>query len=135
MPTEKLGRPRHVPAFVKPYNRLVRSFAGRRLYALLRHRGRRSGRAFETPVMAWPTAGGMLVPVSWGTESDWYRNLMAAQGCEVQLRGRWYRCGSPGLIQRAEALSYLPAATRAIAGLFPVQQFVLLRQVEPLAVE
>ncbi len=133
MSAEKPSRPRHVPAFVKPYNRLVRSFAGRRLYALLRHRGRRSGKTFETPVMAWPTAGGMLVPVSWGTQSDWYRNLMAASGCEVQLRGRWHRCADPVLLPRAEALSYLPAATRALAGLFPVPQFVLLRRVEPIA--
>jgi deazaflavin-dependent oxidoreductase (nitroreductase family) len=74
---------------VKFYNRLVSSFAGRRLYALLRHRGRRSGKNFATPVMAWPTAGGMLIPLAWGSQTDWYRNLMAAQGCEVQLKGRW----------------------------------------------
>jgi deazaflavin-dependent oxidoreductase (nitroreductase family) len=122
-----------VPAFVKTYNRLVRAFAGRRLYALLRHRGRRSGKTFETPVMAWPTAAGMLVPLAWGTETDWYRNLMAAQGCEVQVHGRWQRCADPVLIPRAEGLSYLPAITRTMAKLSPVPQFVLLRRVEPSA--
>lgn len=133
MSAEKPVQPRQVPAFFKPLNRLIRRLvAGRHVYALLRHRGRRSGRTFETPVMAWPTAGGMLIPLSWGAEADWYRNLVAAQGCEVQVQGHWYRCGTPTLIQRAQALSYLPAFTRTLAGLFPVQQFVLLGQVEPL---
>lgn len=132
MAAEKPARPRHVPALVKPYNRLVRAFAGRRIYALLCHRGRRSGKRFETPVMAWSTEGGLLVPLSWGTESDWYRNLMAAQDCEIQLRGQWFRCGGPALLPRDEARSYFSPATRTLASLFPVKQFVLLRQVEPI---
>lgn len=122
-------KPRHVPPFVKRYNRLVRSFAGRRFYALLRHRGRKSGKTFTTPVMAWHTAGGMLIPLSWGVESDWYRNIMAANECDVQVEGRWRRCTEPSLIQRDQALSFLPASTRIMARLFPVRQFMLLRQV------
>lgn len=131
MATKKPAPPKHVPMFVKHYNRLVRSFAGQRFYALLRHRGRKSGKTFETPVMAWRTADGMLVPLSWGTESDWYRNIMAANGCDVQVTGRWHRCSEPVLIRRERALSLLPPVTRTTARLFPVQQFVLLRQINP----
>jgi deazaflavin-dependent oxidoreductase (nitroreductase family) len=130
MAEKQPARPRHVPPFVTIFNRLVRSFAGRHLYALLRHRGRRSGKSFETPVMAWRTAGGILVPLAWGSETDWYRNLTAANGCEVQISGQWHRCAAPALLQREQALSYLPALTRAIARLVPVPQFVLLREVE-----
>lgn len=131
MTARKPARPTHVPSFVKHYNRLVRSFAGRRFYGLLRHRGRKTGKTFETPVMAWHTAGGMLVPLSWGTASDWYRNVMTANGCEIQVTGRWHRCADPVLIPRDQALSFLPTSTRITARLFPVQQFVLLRQVNP----
>lgn len=122
-------RPTHVPPFVRTYNRMVRSLAGRRLYALLRHQGRKSGKRYETPVMAWRTRGGMLVPITWGTESDWYRNTMAAGGCEIQLRGRWYHCTAPRLIERAAALSYLAAPMRIVSRAFPVHQFLLLAEV------
>lgn len=129
--TSGSSRKSHVPPFVQPWNRMVRSFAGRRFYALLRHRGRKSGKPYETPVMAWRTSGGLLVPISWGTESDWFRNTMAAGECAVQVSGRWYRAGEPNLIERPAALSYLPPATRTMARLFPVPQFLLLRSVEP----
>lgn len=129
MSDAKARRPGHVPAAVKLYNRCVRSFAGRRVYALLRHRGRKSGKSFETPVMAWHTSGGMLVPLSWGPRTDWYQNTLASGACEIQVRGRWSRCAEPTLISRAEAMAYLPPLTRTIAGLFPVQQFLLLREV------
>lgn len=125
-------KPAHLPAFVKPFNRLVRLFAGKHFYALLRHRGRTSGKLYATPVVAWPTAGGMLVPLSWGTKSDWFRNTMAAGGCELQRAGRWYRCARPALIERTTVRSYLPPMTRTVSCLFPVQQFVLLREVTPL---
>ena len=133
MAEKQTARPSHVPSFVTNLNRLVRRFAGRRLYALLRHRGRTSGKTYETPVMAWLTPGGMLVPLSWGTESDWYRNLIAANGCEVQVGGKWHRCAAPALIPPEGGLSYLPALTRAVARLFRVRQFVMLREVEQLS--
>lgn len=122
-------RTSHVPALVKTFNRLTRSFAGRWLYALLRHRGRKSGKIFDTPVMAWRTPAGMLVPLTWGPRTDWYQNTLAAGFCEVQIGGRWQRCAEPALIDRPSALASLPPLTRAIVGLFPIRQFLLLRKV------
>lgn len=123
---------RRLPIFVKPYNAFVRSFAGRFLYALLRHQGRKSGKIYETPVMAWPTKSGMIIPLAWGSESDWYRNLLAANGGEVQINGRWYRCADPTLITRDQAISLLPPSARLAVYVspLPVKQFVLLRQIE-----
>jgi hypothetical protein len=72
----------------------------------------------------------MLVPLSWGTTSDWYRNLVAAQACDVQIGGHWYHCAEPLLIQRDEARSLLPTLPRTIVSFVPVPQFVLLRHVE-----
>lgn len=135
MPTHKPNRPTHIPAFVTPYNKLlVRTIAGRCVYALLRHRGRKSGKSYVTPVMAWHTKGGMLIPLAWGPASDWYRNLIAAKNCDVQINGRWYHCADPVLIQRDQALSLLSLAARMVVRLspVPVQRFVLLRQVDAL---
>jgi|GEM_PF-2545882 len=81
--------------------------------------------------MAWQTGGGMLVPSSRGTDLDWYRNTIAAGGCDIQLRGHWYRCTAPRLIEKDEALSYLSASTRTVSRLFPVRQFLLLAKAQP----
>lgn len=128
MAAKQPARDRRPPAFVKPFNRLVRSFAGRRYYALLRHQGRKSGKLYDTPVMAWPTAAGIVVPVTWGTTCDWYRNIAAAGGCEVQISGRWYRAVEPRLLEGEAARPYLPVTPRLFGLLFPIERFLLLRQ-------
>lgn len=119
-----------VPALLKPFNNLVRPFAGRFFYALLRHTGRRSGQTYTTPVVAWLVEPGIIVPVTWGTTCDWYRNIVAAGGGEIQINGRWYRGDNPQLIDRSQAHALLPLLTRLVAGFFPIKQFLLLRRVE-----
>jgi deazaflavin-dependent oxidoreductase (nitroreductase family) len=121
--------PNRVPPFVRTFNRLIRIVAGRRVYALLRHRGRRSGKRFETPVVAWKTRSGILVPVVWGTKADWYRNTIASGGCDIQVRGRWYRCRAPRLVERAEVLAHITQPMRTLVRLGPVRQFLLLAEV------
>lgn len=124
--------PRRVPPLVPLFNSLARILAGRRLYALLRHTGRRSGKRFETPVVAWKTRAGMLVPIAWGTGADWYRNTVAAGGCDIRLRGRWYHCVAPRVVARAEALAQLAEPMRTVVRLGPVRQFLLLAEVREI---
>ncbi len=109
-------------------NRVVRQFAGRHVYALLAHRGRRSGRPYATPVVAWLVPDGIVVPLPYGVTTDWYRNVLAADGCEVQLYGRWYAATTPRVIPRAAAVTYLAPAARTLTRLLPIQDYVLLRR-------
>ena len=60
-------------------------------FSLVRHVGRRSGRAYETPVILARTHGGFVAELTYGDTVDWYRNVVAAGGCEVVHRGRRYR--------------------------------------------
>jgi deazaflavin-dependent oxidoreductase (nitroreductase family) len=126
------AHPRQVPPLVRLFNRLARILAGRRLYALLRHSGRRSGKRFETPVVAWRTRSGRLVPIAWGTEADWYRNTVAAGGCDIRLRGRWYHCATPRVVAQAEALVQLAEPIRTVVRLGPVRHFLLLSEVREI---
>src|SRR5438445_2554540 len=67
--------------FTPVLNRLVTRIAGRRyvpLYVLLRHRGRRSGRAYATPVVGMRVPGGFALPMAFGEGADWYRYIVAA---------------------------------------------------------
>src|SRR5215216_2700984 len=70
-----------IRAFNKHYfNRLVRRFAGvsRTPFALIRHVGRRSGKAYETPIIVMRLGQSFVIALTYGPEVDWYRNVQAA---------------------------------------------------------
>lgn len=64
-------------------------------WAVVLHKGRRSGREYRTPVMALLRGGQLKICVLYGTESDWVQNLLAAGGGEVVRCGRTYRFTEP----------------------------------------
>jgi deazaflavin-dependent oxidoreductase (nitroreductase family) len=66
--------------------RLARS--GHGPFSLVRHVGRRSGRAYETPVILAEVPGGFVAELTYGPDVDWYRNVVAAGGCTVLHHGR-----------------------------------------------
>src|SRR5438034_6727569 len=76
--------------FTPVLNRFVTRIAGRRyvpLYVLLRHRGRRSGRAYATPVVALHVPGGFAIPMALGEGAGWYRNMIATGGATIRRPG------------------------------------------------
>jgi deazaflavin-dependent oxidoreductase (nitroreductase family) len=40
--------------------------------------GRRSGKAYETPIIVMPINGGFVVTLTYGPNVDWYKNIKAA---------------------------------------------------------
>ena len=66
-------------------------------YASIEHVGRRSGRHYSTPVVASVHDDKLYVAVLYGEESDWVRNVIAADGAEVRRLGRTRRIESPRL--------------------------------------
>src|SRR5438445_2161213 len=72
-------------------NAIAAYVAGRRftpLWGLMRHRGRRSGRLYATPVVLRPVPGGFVVPLPWGATTDWCRNVLAAGRAQVRWKGQ-----------------------------------------------
>ena len=59
--------------------------------------GRRSGRRYETPVNVFPAGSGYLFALTYGPDTDWVKNVLAAGGCELRTRGRAIQLGSPRL--------------------------------------
>ena len=68
--------------------RLARSLFGP--FALVRHVGRRSGKPYETPIIARPVADGFVIELTYGPEVDWHKNIVAAGGCTVVWHGGEY---------------------------------------------
>jgi deazaflavin-dependent oxidoreductase (nitroreductase family) len=64
---------------------------------LVIHRGRRSGRRYQTPVNVFPASDGFVLALTYGPDTDWVKNVLAAGGCELRTRGRTVRLVSPRL--------------------------------------
>ena len=82
-------------------------------WAVVIHRGRRSGRIFRTPLWAFRRRNGFVIALTYGRNTDWVRNVLAADGCEIQSRRRRCEVGNPR-IYRDENASEMPALIRFV---------------------
>lgn len=58
------------------------------LFAVLHHRGRRSGRRYAVPINVFRHGDRYLVALTYGPDTDWLRNVLAAGRCTITTRGR-----------------------------------------------
>ena len=90
------------------------------------HRGRRSGKAYRTPVNVFPRPGGRCVlALTYGADTDWVRNVMAAGGCELLTRGTHLELTAPRLFHD-ESRREIRMLERTILGLLHVYDFLEL---------
>jgi deazaflavin-dependent oxidoreductase (nitroreductase family) len=95
-------------------NRLTLRVAGRLPgMGIIIHTGRRSGRTYRTPVMVFPSGGGFIVALTYGRQSQWVQNVLAANGCQLRTRGRQHRLALPEIFHD-ERRSFLPLLPRLI---------------------
>jgi len=94
-------------------------------FGLVEHHGRRSGRTFRTPVNVFSQPEGYAIALTYGADSDWVRNVLAAGGCELETRGKRQHLFSPRIIHD-ETRRLMPAAVRAGLGLMRVSDFMVL---------
>ena len=109
---------------------LARPLAGSRwfpLWATLGHVGRRSGRAYETPVVARPTPDGFLIPLPFGPSTQWAQNLLATGRGELRQAGRSFAIDRPEIIEREAADAFLPWLIRVASRRFGIRQYVRVR--------
>jgi deazaflavin-dependent oxidoreductase (nitroreductase family) len=106
------------------FNRLTLTFAGRHVFAVVHHVGRRSGRAYTTPVVAWPLPDGFIISLPYGADTDWCRNVLAAGQGTLQWHGRAYTITKPEVIATATAQPLLPAWVRIVLRPIPVRHFL-----------
>lgn len=76
------------------------------------HVGRRSGRRYETVVWAFRAPHGWVVALTYGSRSDWVRNVLAAGRARVRHVGGTDESTSPRLVRGAEAAALLPPSLR-----------------------
>ena len=102
-------------SFLRPYttrflNPVTRRFAGWLPgFGLLTYTGRKSGRRYRTPLNVFKRGQFYVFALTYGSEANWVRNILAAGGCELQVRGRDVRLVEPELlVDPAGRLTPLP---------------------------
>ena len=120
----------------KMLNPLIVKLAGRRHFhmaAQIQHVGRRSGRTYTTPVSARRTDDMVVIALTFGNQSDWSRNVLAAGGCSIRIEGKDYSLTQPQYLTRQEAMPLVAAAfspfERAGFRVLGIRQILCLRLV------
>ena len=105
-------------------NKLTSPFA-RRMggFGVVHHLGRKSGREYETPINCWVSDGVLTVALTYGPAVDWLRNLEAAGGGRVVIRGRLVEIGPPLIISTEEGLKRMSPAVRLALRSLDVTEF------------
>jgi deazaflavin-dependent oxidoreductase (nitroreductase family) len=98
--------------------------------AVVEHAGRRSGALYRTPVVAMPLDEGFVIPLPYGTQVDWLRNVQAAEGATVRWNGRGFRVSDPLVLDATTARSLLRPSQWWFYRLLGISHFVRLKSSE-----
>jgi deazaflavin-dependent oxidoreductase (nitroreductase family) len=98
------------PLMVKITDRRQLSMA-----AQLRHVGRRSGNVYVTPVGAKVSGDVAVIPLTFGNQSDWAKNVRAAGGCSIRANGQDYQASDPEFLDRRAAGPLLASLFNPVA--------------------
>jgi deazaflavin-dependent oxidoreductase (nitroreductase family) len=76
----------------------------------LAHVGRRSGQVHRTPLNVFRRGDAVVIVLTYGSGSQWVKNVLAAGECRIRMRGRGYRLVEPRVSVDPElrALPWLP---------------------------
>ena len=97
-------------------------------FVVLEHVGRKSSTVRRTAIMAFHRKPDRWVlSLTYGTEVQWLRNVMAAGGCRLLSRGRWIEVVEPRRFADSSRSS-VPWLVRPVLALLRVSEFVELRE-------
>lgn len=114
----------------KAFNPIGRALAGHRwfkLYGLLIHRGRTSGREYRTPLVVRPVDGGFVIPMPFGRSTHWARNLIAAGSGQIVWDGRTFDVDEPEIIDPEAAGPAFSGSQRKGIERFGIEAFLRVR--------
>lgn len=98
-------------------------------FGVVHHVGRKSGKPYSTPVNVFTRPGGFALALTYGPDSEWTRNVLAAGHAEIMMRGRDHRVTNPRLVRLPEPAP-VPRPVRGILRLLDVDTFLLVDEEE-----
>jgi deazaflavin-dependent oxidoreductase (nitroreductase family) len=98
--------------------------------SVIRHRGRTTGKSYETPVWAVPTEDGFVIAIVYGSHTDWLKNVLASGAASIVHEGGTYPVDRPEIVPMERARPYFPAMTRRIHRPVRVDRCLRVRRVD-----
>src|SRR5687768_2984380 len=119
--SRKPGPPRWLVRVSAPVGIAVSGHRWFPLFAILRHRGRRTGRAYSTPVAVIPTVSTdiFLIGLLWGAGTNCAANVRAAGGAALRWKARDHQATKPRLIAAVEAAALARPVLRPVVARLP----------------
>jgi deazaflavin-dependent oxidoreductase (nitroreductase family) len=121
-----MWRFRHVATrYVNPVTRRV----ARKLptFGVLTYRGRKTGRIYQTPINVFRRGDAYFFFLTYGSDAQWVKNVLAAGSCSLETRGRVVELVEPELITDPE-LRPAPPVVRFVEGrIAGVTQYLRMR--------
>jgi deazaflavin-dependent oxidoreductase (nitroreductase family) len=114
--------------FVNPLTRLVAGWLPG--FGILVYRGRRSGREYRTPMNVFRRGDEVVLALTYGSDVQWVKNIVAAGGCRMLTRGREFDLVAPELLVDPER-RLMPSPVRQFLGFMRVSEFMRLRIAPP----
>ena len=86
-------------------------------YGTVVHVGRRSGRIYRTPVLAFRRGDRLTFALTYGATTDWAQNTVAEGGCRFETGGRTLVLAAPRLYRDSSRRAVPPAIRLALRAL------------------
>ena len=97
--------------------------------SVVRHVGRRSGTAYETPVVAYPTGDGFAIVLPYGRSADWMKNVLAAGSAGIVHEGEAHAVERPEIVPIAQISAHIPDREQRTVRMFNVDEALRVRTV------
>lgn len=110
--------------FVNPVTRLVAGWLPG--FGILHYRGRTSGKAYRTPMNVFRKGDRYVFALTYGSEVEWVKNVLAAGELDVRTVGRTVRLVEPELFTDPKRRE-MPFPVRQFLGLLGVTEFLRMR--------
>jgi deazaflavin-dependent oxidoreductase (nitroreductase family) len=96
--------------------------------SVIRHVGRRSGRTYDTPVVAVRHDDSFLIALPYGERTDWLKNVIERGSATIVSDGQAYCVDRPTMIPMAEATAYFRPREQRMHRQFGVDSALQVRQ-------
>jgi len=96
--------------------------------SVIRCRGRKSGRSYETPVVSVPTDDGFVIALPYGSRANWLRNVMASGSATIVHEGHTYAVDQPEIVPMRAVEASFSVSDQRSHRLFGVDECLRVRK-------
>ena len=110
-------------------NRLMMRIAGKRHspIVIMEHVGRVSGRVYQVPLLAAAFKDGFMFALTYGTQVDWYRNILHSREGRLTVNGRVVHLVNPEPILQETGQRAFGQPAKTILRLINIRDFFFMQ--------